>query len=51
MRPLFRPTALATHPVGVIISDQRMPEMNGIELLRKVRKLHPDTVRIMLTAH
>ena len=42
---------LATHPVGVIVSDQRMPEMNGIELLRKVRKLHPDTVRIMLTAH
>jgi response regulator RpfG family c-di-GMP phosphodiesterase len=41
---------LATYRVGVIISDQRMPEMNGIELLRKARKLHPTTVRIMLTA-
>ncbi|MBZ0105479.1 MAG: EAL domain-containing protein [Sulfuricella denitrificans] len=50
-RPREALDLLATHPVGVIISDQRMPEMNGIELLRKVRKLHPDTVRIMLTAH
>ncbi|MDP2834744.1 MAG: EAL domain-containing protein [Pseudomonadota bacterium] len=50
-RPRAALDLLATHPVGVIISDQRMPEMNGIELLRKVRKLHPDTVRIMLTAH
>jgi diguanylate cyclase (GGDEF)-like protein/PAS domain S-box-containing protein len=41
---------LATHRVGVIISDQNMPEMNGIELLRKARQLHPGTVRIMLTA-
>ena len=50
-RPHAALDLLATHPVGVIISDQRMPEMNGIELLRKVKKLHPDTVRIMLTAH
>ncbi len=50
-RPRAALDLLATHPVGVIISDQRMPEMNGIELLRKVKKLHPDTVRIMLTAH
>jgi diguanylate cyclase (GGDEF)-like protein/PAS domain S-box-containing protein len=42
---------LATHHVGVIVSDQMMPEMNGIELLRKVRQLHPDTVRIMLTGY
>ncbi|MFH1495662.1 MAG: EAL domain-containing protein [Pseudomonadota bacterium] len=50
-RPRAALDLLATHPVGVIISDQRMPEMNGIELLRTVRKLHPDTVRIMLTAY
>lgn len=42
---------LATHPVSVIISDQRMPEMDGIELLRKVKKLYPNTVRIMLTGY
>jgi diguanylate cyclase (GGDEF)-like protein/PAS domain S-box-containing protein len=42
---------LAVHPVSVIISDQRMPEMNGVDLLRKVKKLHPNTVRIMLTGY
>ena len=42
---------LAVHPVSVIISDQRMPEMSGVELLRKVKKLHPSTVRIMLTGY
>lgn len=50
-RPSEALDLLATHQVGVIISDQRMPEMNGIELLRKVRTLHPTTVRIMLTGH
>ncbi|MFQ5554436.1 MAG: response regulator [Acidimicrobiia bacterium] len=34
---------------AVIVSDYRMPEMNGVQLLSKVRELYPDTVRIMLT--
>ena len=38
-------------PFGVVISDMRMPEMNGIEFLLKVRKAAPDTVRIMLTGN
>jgi len=42
---------LATHPVDVIIADQRMPEMDGIELLRKSRKMYPDTMRILLTGY
>jgi PAS domain S-box-containing protein len=37
--------------VAVIISDQRMPRMNGTDLLYRVAKTHPDTVRIILTAH
>lgn len=36
-------------PFGVIVADMRMPEMNGIEFLARVRMLAPDTVRIMLT--
>ncbi|HEX5801993.1 MAG TPA: EAL domain-containing protein [Azospira sp.] len=40
---------LATHPVGVVISDARMPEMSGAEFLGRVREMHPDTVRIMLS--
>ncbi len=33
----------------VIISDFKMPKMNGVELLEKVRSLSPDTIQIMLT--
>jgi len=37
--------------VGVIISDQRMPEMNGSEVLSQVKELYPDTVRIILSGY
>lgn len=33
----------------VIVSDYKMPEMNGVELLEKVHERWPDTVQIMLT--
>jgi FixJ family two-component response regulator len=39
----------ANAPVAVIITDQRMPDMTGVDLLKKVYARHPDTVRIMLT--
>ncbi|MDP1692868.1 MAG: EAL domain-containing protein [Burkholderiaceae bacterium] len=42
---------LAAHPVGVVISDQRMPQMNGTEFLRQVRQLYPETVRILLSGY
>jgi len=35
----------------VIISDQRMPEMTGVEFLRQVRDFAPRTVRILLTGY
>jgi len=38
-------------PFAVIVADMQMPEMNGIELLQKVRVRWPDTVRIMLTGN
>lgn len=34
---------------AVVVSDMRMPQMNGAELLANVRKLSPDTVRIILS--
>lgn len=38
-------------PVQIIISDYRMPEMNGVDFLREVRKKWPDTVRIVLSGY
>jgi len=37
-------------PVHIIISDQNMPGLSGIDLLKLVRVRHPRIVRIMLTA-
>jgi two-component system, NtrC family, response regulator HupR/HoxA len=43
---------LADEPdVAVILTDQRMPGMSGIELLRQSQERNPDTLRIVLTAH
>ena len=42
---------LAGEPVDVVISDERMPGMNGSELLSIVRKQFPETIRIILTGH
>jgi type II secretory ATPase GspE/PulE/Tfp pilus assembly ATPase PilB-like protein/DNA-binding response OmpR family regulator len=42
---------LAREPVQLIISDYRMPGMNGAEFLRRVKDAFPDTIRIMLTGH
>ncbi|MBN1510940.1 MAG: response regulator [Phycisphaerae bacterium] len=36
-------------PFAVVVSDLRMPGMDGIQFLREVRKQAPDSVRIMLT--
>jgi response regulator RpfG family c-di-GMP phosphodiesterase len=38
-------------PFAVIVSDMRMPNMNGVELLALVKDLYPDTVRLMLTGN
>lgn len=42
---------LAAHPVGVVVSDQRMPQMTGTEFLRQVRRQYPETVRILLSGY
>ena len=41
----------AQPPFAAIVSDMRMPQMNGAELLSRVRQLVPDTTRILLTGH
>ncbi|MET3105952.1 diguanylate cyclase (GGDEF)-like protein [Oxalobacteraceae bacterium GrIS 1.18] len=38
-------------PVDVIISDQRMPEMTGVEFLRIAKQICPETIRIVLSGY
>ena len=42
---------LSKYQVHVIVSDQRMPLMPGVELLRRSRDLSPRSVRILLTGY
>ena len=40
---------LTQHEIDVIVSDQRMPGMTGVDFLRTVKDLYPQTVRIVLS--
>jgi signal transduction histidine kinase len=37
--------------VHIVMSDQRMPEMSGVEFLKNLRDTHPETVRLLFTAY
>lgn len=43
--------ALSSRPADIVLSDFKMPRMNGLEFLQRVREDYPDTIRIMLTGH
>src|SRR5690606_7212959 len=42
---------LATHEVGVILCDQRMPKLSGTEFYARVRYMYPDVVRMILSGY
>jgi len=42
---------LAQETVDVVMTDQRMPEMTGVELLHHVRETHPDAIRLLFTGY
>ncbi len=42
---------LKTNKVAVILSDQRMPEMTGVEFLTQSISTQPDAIRILITAY
>lgn len=44
-------TLLAQHDVALLISDQRMPAMTGIELMMKTVAIRPQMVKILLTGY
>jgi diguanylate cyclase (GGDEF)-like protein len=41
----------ASHPIDVILTDQKMPRQSGIQLLEWVRQHHPRTVRLLMTGY
>ncbi len=40
-----------SHDIGVVISDQMMPGMDGVTFLEKLGRISPDTVKLMLTGY
>jgi len=42
---------MADTPVHVLVTDMKMPQMNGVTLLARVRQDYPDTIRLALSAY
>ncbi|MBI5386395.1 MAG: response regulator [Verrucomicrobia bacterium] len=48
--PLAALDALRRQPFSVVITDQQMPDLTGLELLAQVKELQPNATRILITA-
>ncbi len=42
---------LNNNPIDIIITDQRMPNMTGVQFLESILEAHPDPMRILLTGY
>jgi DNA-binding NtrC family response regulator len=42
---------IENNDISVIVSDMKMPTMNGLDLLKKVKEISPDTIRIVLSGY
>lgn len=42
---------LEKNEVSILLSDQRMPGLSGVELLARVKEIHPDIIRMLITAY
>jgi CheY-like chemotaxis protein len=43
--------AMREHPVNILLTDVRMPDMNGVELNREARKINPRLTTALMTAY
>ena len=42
---------MAQHEVEIIMTDQRMPELTGVEMLQKIKSQYPEAIRILFTGY
>jgi len=42
---------LAREPIDIVVSDMRMPEMNGLQFLTEVKSRHPHSIRMILSGY
>lgn len=49
--PLVALDICRNEPVALVVSDNLMPEMQGVEFLSRLKEVSPDTVKILMTAH
>lgn len=50
-KPAEALAALEEYEVPVVMSDQRMPEMSGVEFLRRSKLIRPDATRLLFTGY
>lgn len=48
---VLRELKVRNNPVALLVVDQRMPGMSGVEFISEALKLYPDTKRVLLTAY
>lgn len=48
---VIRQLKARAEPLALVLSDQRMPDMEGVQLLEQARTLFPDAKRVLLTAY
>ena len=42
---------LANHEIHIVLADQRMPQMTGVQFFEKIRHLHSEPLRILITGY
>ena len=42
---------LKDHPIDILLTDVKMPDMNGVELYRETRRTHPNLLTFLMTAY